>query len=47
MCTLINAAQAMLARYAPEAMRAYPVSRHVDSPVHDDPHVLEPLPPAS
>lgn len=29
------------------AMEAFPVSRHVNAPAHDDPSVLEPLPPAA
>jgi putative SOS response-associated peptidase YedK len=41
----LDEARALLAPYAPEAMRAYPVSRYVNSPAHDDPHVLDPLPP--
>ncbi len=40
----LDDARAMLAPYAPEAMRAYPVSRAVNDPKNDDPAVLEPLP---
>lgn len=37
-------ARAMLAPYAPAAMRAYPVTRAVNDPQHDAPDVLAPLP---
>jgi putative SOS response-associated peptidase YedK len=43
--TPLDRAQALLAPYAPEAMYAYEVSRYVNSPQNDDPHVLDPLPP--
>jgi putative SOS response-associated peptidase YedK len=43
--TPLDHAQALLAPYAPEAMYAYEVSRHVNSPGNDDPHVLDPLDP--
>ena len=42
--TPLDHAQALLAPYAPEAMYAYEVSRYVNSPGNDDPHVLDPLP---
>jgi putative SOS response-associated peptidase YedK len=42
--TPLDQAHALLAPYAPEVMRAYPVSTYVNSPAHDDPHVLDPLP---
>ncbi len=43
--TPLDRAQAMLAPYAPEAMRSYPITRYVNSPGNDDPHVLDPAPP--
>jgi putative SOS response-associated peptidase YedK len=42
--TPLDHARALLVPYAPETMRAYPVSTYVNSPDHDDPHVLDPLP---
>ena len=36
-------ARAMLVPYAPELMRAYPVTRAVNDPRHDDPALLAPL----
>jgi putative SOS response-associated peptidase YedK len=42
--TPLDHAHALLVPYAPEAMRAYPVSTYVNRPDHDDPHVLDPLP---
>lgn len=38
-------AKALLRPCDPGAMRALPVSRHVNSPAHDDPHCLDPEPP--
>lgn len=41
--TPIDEARALLAPYAPEAMRAFEVTRYVNDPRNDDPHVLDPL----
>lgn len=42
--TSLEDARAMLRPYASKPMRAYAVSPYVNSPDHDDPHVLDPLP---
>jgi putative SOS response-associated peptidase YedK len=44
--TPLDEARAMLAPYAPEAMRAYAVTAYVNDPRHDDPAALEPAPAA-
>ena len=45
--TPLDRAQALLAPYDPGAMYAYEVSRYVNSPGNDDPHVLDPVAPPS
>ena len=40
----LEEARALLTPFAPEAMRAYPVTRAVNDPRNDDPGVLTPLP---
>ena len=48
--TPLDEAAALLAPYAPEdpgAMHAYEVTRYVNDPRNDDPHVLDPQPPTA
>lgn len=40
-----DVAQALLVPYAPTRMRSYPITPYVNSPAHDDPHVLDPFVP--